>query len=95
MALNDSVNILKVTLPFTGSQCKDRKTGVMWSYLDVLVINLAAAFCTRCSLDMAFFGSPYNRLLVMVMVMYLCTAHIPIRFMAVNNAINGIGIGRR
>ena len=52
MALNDSVKILKVTLSCVDSQCKDRKTGVMWSYLDVLVINLAAAYCTRCSLDM-------------------------------------------
>ena len=45
MALNDSIKILKVTLSFTGSQCKDRKTGVMWSYLsylNVLVINQAA-----------------------------------------------------
>ena len=57
MALNDSVKILKVTLSFTGSQCKDCKTGVM-SYMGVLVINLAAAFCTRCSLDMDFIGSP-------------------------------------
>ena len=31
---------------------------------------------------------------VMVLVMYLYTAHIPIRFMAVNNSIIGIGIGR-
>ena len=44
MALNDSVKILKVTGCFTGSQCKDRKTGVTWSYLGVLVINVAAAF---------------------------------------------------
>ena len=29
-----------------------------------------------------------------VMVMYLYTAHIPIRFMAVNNSIIGIGIVR-
>ena len=58
MALNDSVKILKVTLSFTGSQCKDRKTGVTWSYLGALVIHLATAFCTRSSLDMDFTGSP-------------------------------------
>ena len=40
MALNDNVKILKVTISFTGSQCKDRKTGVTWSYLGALVINL-------------------------------------------------------
>ena len=28
-----------------------------------------------------------------LMVMYLDTAHIPIRFMAVNNSITGFGIG--
>ena len=58
MALNDGVKILKVTLSFNGGLCKDRKTGVMWWYLGVFVINLAAAFCTGCSLDMDFIGSP-------------------------------------
>ena len=29
-----------------------------------------------------------------LMVMYLYTAHIPIRFMAVNNSVIGFGIGR-
>ena len=35
-----------------------------------------------------------GHILKMVMVMYLYTAHIPIWFMAVNNSIIGIGIGR-
>uniref|UniRef100_A0A8C7XU96 Uncharacterized protein n=1 Tax=Oryzias sinensis TaxID=183150 RepID=A0A8C7XU96_9TELE len=48
-ALKAIIKILKSILKRTGSQCKDAKTGVMWSLILVPVKSLAAAFWTNWS----------------------------------------------
>ena len=37
--------ILKTIHSHTGSQCRDLKSGVIWSYFDLLKTILAAKFC--------------------------------------------------
>ena len=57
-ALKVKSKILKCIIYLTGSQCNSSKTGVIWSYLRLEVSNLAAAFCTLCSLVISQSGRP-------------------------------------
>ena len=50
------IQILKITREETGSQCSALRTGLMWSYLEALVIHLAAEFWMCCSFDKVFLG---------------------------------------
>ena len=51
---------LKVIRSLTGNQWKLNKIGVMWSDLEIMVTNLAAAFWTRCNLPSSQDGKPYK-----------------------------------
>ena len=58
--INVIKSILNTIRHSTGSQWSCLRTGVIWSYLYVLVTSLAAMFCTHCSLRISFFGNPYR-----------------------------------
>ena len=60
-----SSKTLNTTLCFTGSQCRDTKTGLMWSNFFVSVTSLAAMFLKCCSFAIwvPYLGRP-NRMLL-------------------------------
>ena len=55
-----SIAILYIIRWWTGSQCKSRMLGVMWSNLHVPVISCAAAFWTPCGFQMTQSAAPTN-----------------------------------
>ena len=63
MALKANNRILKCMRASTGSQCNSQSAGVMWEYFSISIINLAAAFCTRCNLAICSLGRPYSHTL--------------------------------
>ena len=60
--LKEIQRLRNIILNLIGSQCSSLRHTVLLSYLDLCRINLAAQFCTRCSLAKVESGKPYNRL---------------------------------